>query len=109
MLSRFLAIDSTGKTSSKSRAYCHAVGHGTNADVCVYAPGASLVKLMPEVLALPHLSRYRAGTIVSMANELDIPFSAWEQGKREHYTREFNIFATTMHAHKNRHHLCSRR
>ena len=96
---RFLACDSSGKTSSKGRAYCYAACQATNTSACAYKPGAALDEIMRGVVAEVPLSQYRAGTIVSMANGLSIPFSTWQAGKREHYVREFNIFAANMHAH----------
>ena len=99
MAMRFLACDSTGKTSSKGRAYCYATCQATNTSACVYKPGAALDEIMRGAVAEVPLSQYRAGTIVSMANGLSIPFSTWQAGKREHYVREFNIFAANMHAH----------
>ena len=97
-MKHFLATDSMGKTSSKERPYCYAVCESTNADVCVYAPGASIVKLMSDV-GKCDLINYRSGTIVSMMNGLGIPFNTW-QGLRLHYVSEFDAFAQKMHLYK---------
>ena len=98
----FLAIDSMGKTASKKgRPYCHAACTDTNSHLAVYAPGASLVKIMRDVVTgISHSrTRYISGTVVSMANGLSIPYSTWKVALREQYVREFNIFAANMHAH----------
>ena len=100
MAMRFLACDSTGKTSSKGRAYCYATCQATNTSACAYKPGAALDEIMRGAVAEVPLSQYRAGTIVSMANGLSIPFSTWQAGTREHYRIEFDIFAAKMQAHR---------
>ena len=98
----FLAIDSTGKTASKSRgkAYCYQACKTANTRVGIYAPGASLVEIMRDIVAVVPLAEYDSCTLTSMMNQLGISYSSWLEGKREEYAMRINIFARTMHHHR---------
>ena len=98
----FLAIDSMGKLASKGKkkAYCYQACEWTATEVGIYAPGASLVEIMRDVVAHVRLANYDSGSITSMMNQLGMSHLVWQSGKLKEYCKEINAFAAKTHEHR---------
>ena len=98
----FLAIDSMGKLASKGKkkAYWYQACEWTDTEVGIYAPGASLVEIMRDVVAHVRLANYDSGSITSMMNQLGMSHLVWQSGKRKEYCIEISAFAAKMHEHR---------